>query len=238
MALKKLLATVGTVAGFAGFVLVGTLISSPGVRADDDDKSSSDEARIKQGLQIAPVHLTYSKHDRKLVGLGSYIVNAVSECNGCHSAGPATQFAPGHNPYLRLGPFTPPATVNPATYLGGGSDFGQIGPITSSTIPPHIVSRNLTPDKTGLPEGGATFAEFHDTIRLGIDHDHLHPNCSATITTNCFNPPFNGALLQVMPWPSYQDWTDHDLLAVYEYLKAIPCIQSAREALAGVHACS
>ena len=46
------------------------------------------------------------------------------------------------------------------------------------------------------------------------------------ITTNCFNPPFNGDLLQVMPWPEYQDWTDHDLVAIYEYLKAIPCIAS------------
>jgi hypothetical protein len=161
-----------------------------------------------------------------LVGLGSYIVNAVSECNGCHSAGPATQFADGHNPYLRLGPFTPPKMENPLTYLGGGRDFGQVGPITSSTIPPHIVSRNLTPDKTGLPEQGADFAEFFDSMRYGLDHDHLHPNCNGTITTNCFNPPFNGNLLQVMPWPAYQDWTDHDLRAVYEYLKAIPCIAS------------
>jgi hypothetical protein len=36
-------------------------------------------------------------------------------------------------------------------------------------------------------------------------------------------PPFNGDLLQVMPWPIFQDMTDHDLRAIYEYLKAIPC---------------
>jgi hypothetical protein len=117
--------------------------------------------------------------------------------------------------------------VNTATYLGGGRDFGQIGPITSSTIPPHIVSRNLTPDNTGLPEQGADFAEFYDSMKYGLDHDHLHRNCNGTtITTNCFNPPFNGDLLQVMPWPAYQDWTDRELLAVYAYLKAIPCIAS------------
>ena len=117
--------------------------------------------------------------------------------------------------------------MNTHTYLGGGRDFGQVGLITTSTIPPRIVSRNLTPDNSGLPEQGATFAEFHDTMRHGIDHDHLHPNCNGTtITNNCFLPPFNGDLLQVMPWPSYQEWTDRDLLAVYEYLKAIPCIAS------------
>jgi len=30
----------------------------------------------------------------------------------------------------------------------------------------------------------------------------------------------------VMRWPFFQNWTDHDLEAVYEYLKAIPCIAS------------
>ena len=40
------------------------------------------------------------------------------------------------------------------------------------------------------------------------------------------NPPFDGNLLQVMPWPAYRDWTDRDLLAIYEYLRSIPCIAS------------
>jgi|ERR1700687_5525745 len=237
---KQLVTAVGTVAGFAGLILAGPLLTSARVHADDkhsssprfdadDEHSSGDESQIELGLQIAPVHLTYQKHNRKLVGLGSYFVNAVSGCNGCHSAGPMTEYVGGHNPYQRLGPFTPPKILNTATYLGGGRDFLQIGPITSNNVPPHIVSRNLTPDRTGLPEGGAEFGEFFDSIRKGIDHDHLHPNCGEiingkVITTNCFNPPFNGDLLQVMPWPEYQDWTDHDLVAIYEYLKAIPCI--------------
>jgi hypothetical protein len=54
--------------------------------------------------------------------------------------------------------------------------------------------------------------------------DHLHPNCSATVTTNCFTPPFDGNLLQVMPWPIHRNMTDHDLRAIYEYLSAVPCI--------------
>jgi hypothetical protein len=232
MPAKQLFTVVGgTVAGFAGLVLAGTVLTSPPVHADDEH-GNSDEPRIELGLQIAPVNLTYHKEDRKLVGLGSYFVNAVSGCNGCHSAGPMTEYATGHNPYFRVGAsplFTAPKTLNSATYLGGGRDFLQIGPITSATVPPHIVSRNLTPDSTGLPEQGAEFSEFFDSIRTGIDHDHLHPNCNGTtITTNCFpaNSPFNGDLLQVMPWPEYQDWTDRDLRAIYEYLKAIPCIAS------------
>lgn len=232
MTRKQFTQGLGSAAGIAGFIIAGTMLSSPGLRADDDDQSNSDAARIEQGFQIAPVHLTYTKQNRKLVGLGSYIVNAMSDCNGCHSAGPQTEYA--SNPY-----FGQPKQYNTATYLAGGRDFGTI----SAPPSPHIVSRNLTPDKSGLPEGGATFAEFYQTIRHGIDHDHLHPNCSATVTTNCFPhgpglPPFNGDLLQIMPWPEYQDWTDHELQAVYEYLKAIPCTQTPSEALAGVHACS
>jgi hypothetical protein len=225
---KQRVAAIGTVAGSAGLILMGTLLASPRVPAADDEHSSSDESRIEVGLHIAPVHLVYAKHDRKLVGLGSYLVNAVIGCNGCHSAGTGTEYADHHNPYQRLGPlgpFTPPKIVNPVTYLGGGRDFLQIGPITSPTVPPHIVSRNLTPDETGIPAGG--FAEFFDSLRNGLDHDHLHPNCNGTtITTNCFNPPFNGDLLQVMPWPSLQELTDHDLHAMYTYLTAIPCVVS------------
>jgi len=224
---KKIITAIGMYTGLTGLILAGAVITSPAVRADDVN-SSSDRWRIDQGLQIAPVHLTYDKQDSDLVGLGSYIVNATGDCNGCHSMGPASQWVSGHNPYQRLGTaFTPPPIEDTRFYLGGGRDFGQIGPVTSATVPPHIISRNLTPDSSGLPEQGASFGEFVNSMTKGIDADGLHPNCNGTsITTNCFNPPFDGRLLQVMPWPAFKDWTDRDLLAVYTYLKAIPCIAS------------
>ena len=28
-----------------------------------------------------------------------------------------------------------------------------------------------------------------------------------------------------MPWPSLKDPSDHEIRAIYEYLKAVPCIQ-------------
>ena len=145
MSAKQLLKAAGAIAGCAGLILVGALINPSRVIADDERGSGDDDSKIELGLQIAPVHLTFARRNRSLVGLGSYIVNAVGECNGCHSAGPPTAFVPGHNPYFRLPFFTPPKQVNPATYLGGGSDFGQIQPGPS----PHIISRNLTPDKSG-----------------------------------------------------------------------------------------
>ena len=194
-------------------VLVGVLVSSPRGQAQGSD----DTPRIQQGLAIAPVPLNLVGLDPNLVGLGSYIVNAASDCNACHNPGPGNnQFLPGGNPY-----FSQSKTINKATYLGGGRDFGPLVPGNSA----HIISRNLTPDKTGLPEGGHTFAEFVQIMRTGVDMDHLHPTCSpSTINAGCVPPPFNGSLLQVMPWFNFQDMSDHDLQAIYAYLSAIPCV--------------
>jgi PKD domain len=89
---------------------------------------------------------------------------------------------------------------------------------------PHIISRNLTPDKTGLPGGGHSLQEFMQIIRTGIDMDHIHPTCAGKPDGKCIPPPFNGDLLQIMPWP-YSQMTDHDLQAIYEYLSAIPCVE-------------
>lgn len=210
--------TVATTLVFSALLLAGISASTPRGRAQEPGDDDGD-SRIQRGFEIAPVHLTFEEKNRKLVGLGSYLVN-MAGCNDCHDSGPAQEFVPGHNPYFGQSP----KKINPATYLGGGRDFGTI----SGPPSPHIISRNLTPStKTGLPEGDHTFEDFLVIIRTGKDFDHLHPNCSATITMNCFPPipPFDGDLLQIMPWPNYKELTDHDLRAIYEYLKAIPCVQ-------------
>jgi len=215
MTLRQFLKTIGSCAALAVVVLVGMSITSPRGQAYGEDNGGK-ESEIRQGFAIAPVPLNLDGKNRALVGLGSYLVNAVADCNGCHNAGPGNnQFLPGGNPY-----FGQPKMINQATYLGGGRDFGPVVPGGSV----HIVSRNLTPDKTGLPEGGHTFSEFVQIMRTGVDLDHLHPTCSATVTTNCLPPPFDGDLLQVMPWFADQNMTDHDLWVIYEYLGAIPCI--------------
>ena len=157
-----------------------------------------------------------------LVGLGSYIVNAQADCNGCHTLNPAVEYTPTGNPYLLSPPFSGKTTVDASHYLAGGNDFGPFpggpGSIT------HLYTRNLTPDKTGLPEGGHTFAEFKQIMRHGTDFDHTHPSCTGPGTpANCLPFPFNGDLLQVMPWPTFANMTDRDLLAIYTYLSAIQC---------------
>lgn len=217
MNITNFIKPVAVVAVLAAMAFATMLGSSRSARAGGDDDNDRNESKVRKGFQIAPVPLNLRGKDHELVGLGSYIVNAQADCNGCHSAGPQTEFAPGGNPY-----FNQPEKINTATYLGGGRNFGKV----SGPPSPDIISRNLTPDKTGRPEGGHTFNEFLRIIRTGVDMDHLHPNCSATITTNCFPPvpPVDGDLLQIMPWPIYKNMTEHDLRAIYEYLSAIPCI--------------
>jgi hypothetical protein len=224
MTLERLARAAATVAACAALVLVGTYVSSPHVRADDDDRDS-DESKIQRGFEIAPVRLDLHGKNRKLVGLGSYIVNAVADCNGCHTSSPADQYIPSGNPYLLPPVFKGKKKVNAANYLGGGNDFG---PLVDGSA--HIVSRNLTPDSTGLPEGGHTFEQFRLIMRTGVDFDHLHPTCPpGTVGPHCVPFPFNGALLQIMPWGAFQDMTDHDLRAIYEYLRAVPCVEGPED---------
>src|SRR6267378_3283893 len=121
-----------------------------------------------------------------LVGLGSYLVN-MGGCNDCHTGGgpPNFNFAAGGDPY-----FGQPKKTDPTTYLSGGLDFGPVGAPPS----PNIISRNLTPStKTGLPEGDHTFEQFLTILRTGKDFDHLHPNCSASLT--CLSHNGNGLLV-------------------------------------------
>lgn len=155
---------------------------------DDRDHSRGDDSRVEQGFDIAPVPLDLKGKNRELVGLGSYLVNAVGGCNDCHTNPP---YAAGGDPFMGQ-----PKKVNVDCYLAGGMQFGP------------FTSRNLTPEN-GLPEGH-TYQEFLTILRTGKDFDMAHPQF--------------GPLLQVMPWPTYQSMSDHDIRAIYEYLRSIPAI--------------
>jgi hypothetical protein len=195
-------------------LVAGTFVKTSRAYADDQD---GEESKIRQGFAIAPVTLNLAGKNRALVGLGSYIVNGAGDCNGCHSSGPTHQFVFGNNPY-----WGQQAVVDPTTYLGGGRDFGPYVNL------PHLYSRNLTPDTSGLPEGGRSFSDFVQIMRHGTDLDNLHPTCpgspAAGSPYTCLNPPFDGSLLQIMPWPAFTNMTDRDLRAIYTYLSAIPCV--------------
>jgi hypothetical protein len=88
-----------------------------------------------------------------------------------------------------------PKMINAAHYLAGGRPFGPFR------------SRNITPDPSSTLTHDQQYQEFVNVMRTGLDPDNLHPPIS---------------LLQVMPWSVYQDMTDRDLRAIFEYLSAIP----------------
>ena len=112
---------------------------------------AGDESRVKQGLAIAPVTLNLQGKNRALVGMGSYLVNAVSECNDCHTR---PNFELNHNPFKGQ-----PERINMQNYLTGGNQFG---PFTSA---------NLTPDANGRP-AGLSLNDFVHLLRTGETDDH------------------------------------------------------------------
>ena len=212
----QFLKTIGSSAALALVALVGMLITSRHGQASGQNAGNDEASEIQQGFAIAPVPLNLHGKNRALVGLGSYIVNAQSDCNGCHTSpdlGP--EFVKGEDPYFNQHP----TVVNPAAYLGGGRTFAVF---PNGAV---IQSRNLTPDITGRPEGGHTFEEFKTIMRTGKDFDHIHPPCPTIGSDGCIQPFVgDGDLLQIMPWPIHANMSDRDLLAIYEYLTAIPCI--------------
>jgi hypothetical protein len=163
----KSVATVVLALGFTGLVASIALHASPqsqgtssAVSADasvavEDSADAQDseslgtlQERIARGFEIAPVRLNLEGKDRDLVGLGSYLVNAVGGCNDCHTNPP---FAEGRDPYLGQSP-----KVNASRYLAGGTAFGP------------FVSRNLTPRANGRP-ANLTFEQFRIVMRHGYD---------------------------------------------------------------------
>lgn len=225
-----------TVLTSGALLLVAMPNTTPRVQASDF-RDEGEEQLVHIGFQIAPVPLNLEGKDRDLVGLGSFIVNAVADCNGCHTSGgpPNFNYAAGGNPY-----FNQKTKVDPTVYLSGGMDFGPVGTPTGPAMyaGPDIITRNLTPDKNGRPEGGNSREQFKQILRKGTDFDHIHPTCTSAqlaqiaaggtpvcIPTSPGNTP-DGDLLQVMPWPVFANMTDHQLDAIYEYLSAIPCLDN------------
>lgn len=122
--------------------------SQPVVRAGQD---FDDSFKVAEGLAISPVRLNLKNRDRRLVGIGSYIVNAQSACTQCHTAPP---YQSGGDPFQGQR-----EKDNKAHFLAGGLAFGP------------FVSPNITPDIDGKP-AGLSRPEFLRILRTGMTEDH------------------------------------------------------------------
>ena|SRR5690242_4741776 len=184
----------------SGLVVVGTLIKAPPVRAQFPHAN---------GVRIEALKESSSDYLRSIVGLRLAPVQL--------NIGNRDPMLVGLGSYLvnQVGgcndchtnpSFAPghnpylgqPKQINTDGYLAGGHPFPADNGDT--VIPP-----NITPDNTGKPKG-LNFRQFELAVRYGRDPDD------------------HNKILQVMPWPNFQDLTDRDLRAIYEYLSSIPSV--------------
>jgi hypothetical protein len=115
-----------------GLVMAALLVSSTHASADDGPECTvGQERKILQGLRSTPVPLDLSQTDPRLVGLGSYLVNAQGGCNDCHTNPPHVE---GGNPFLRQ-----PPVVNADGYLAAAWRLALSSPAISP--PARMASR-------------------------------------------------------------------------------------------------
>jgi len=221
---KNRLITVGSCV--ASLVALGLLTAPHKMARGQETLDSYQYSRqAQQGREITPVTVNLMGKDPNLVYIGSYLVNGQGGCNSCHTCPSFTGVNPflvgGRGfpvgpsvpapalPHLPIGPKPPgPPTahtpVNTSFFLGGGTPFPNGGKPFKGAV---LRSPNITPDSEGLP-GGLSFADFKSAMQSG------------TVSTK------PGHILQVMPWPTLHNLYDNDLMAIYQYLSAIPSAPS------------
>ena len=154
----------------------------------------ANDQRAEIGFEIARQQGIALDETQPAVGLGSYLVNAAG-CNDCHTW---LNYAPGGDPFRRQ-----PKQIPLANYLGGGRLFA---------LPTeNVCSRNISPAPGTHKPAGLSRADFLYVMRTGCDPQEGN-----------FRDPQHCELLQVMPWPNYQDMRAQDISAIYSYLSALP----------------
>ena len=186
------------VAASAFLVTFGiAIVTAEHDRPGQIESHDSDDVRVRVGFDYAHaqgIAFNLRHRDRELVGLGSYLVNAIGGCNDCHTAPPYTK-----DPYSRARR----TEADQQRVLSRRRI--AVRTLPSACRRPRRSRATSRPSKTACPRD-LTFAQFRHVIRTGEDPD---------------NP---GQVLRVMPWPIYQTMTDHDLRAIYEFLLSIPAI--------------
>ncbi|HXW83710.1 MAG TPA: hypothetical protein VEJ86_04850 [Candidatus Binataceae bacterium] len=217
--MKHLVSKLAMACVVAGVALGGMARAQLASSASSSKPDPIAASEVQQGYDISPIpksRLNLKGKNSDLVGLGSYLVNGVGDCSGCHTYPEylATDDTAGSNPTAG-DPFsgTPSsqgtstqltANFNVSHYMAGGQCFGP------------VMARNIAPDDDGLPEG-LTEDAFITAMRTGED---VHCEASPSDPICAIEP--DAPVLQVMPWPTYHSMTTRELEAIYEYLTALP----------------
>jgi hypothetical protein len=166
-----------------------------------------DPDNVLRGLAIQPLATpstfeTLDARDQALFGRGSYIVNALADCSGCHT-NPSRNFADGPD-FLR---------INTARYLEGGAVW---------VVPPFRQAqtgyvRSMSPNLIGAGEGffhetGISFPLFDSLLATGLHVDDPDP----------------ARLAWPMQWAHFRLMTLDDLEAVYTYMRTLDSPQVDR----------
>lgn len=114
--------------------------------------SSEANTMAQRGLAISPVPVNLKGRDKNLVGLGSYLVNAVADCGGCHTF---PRYLNGGDPFHGTPEKAVARQLNTKHFLAGGYCFGP------------VMSTNLTPDLDDGDPADMTLMQFMTAMRTG-----------------------------------------------------------------------
>ena len=169
-----------------------------------------DPNNVLRGLAIVPVDLgppnNATPGQTGQFGRGSYIVNAVADCSGCHSNPARNRTSPVH-------------AVNTAQYLSGGQVFVTPPPLQPLLRTTRAMSENLVgqargffngTDQSVTPARPVDFTTFLRLITQGVHADDPLP------PTGLQRP-----LGFPMPYAAFRKMTLDDLEAVYTYLNEV-----------------
>jgi mono/diheme cytochrome c family protein len=172
---------------------------------DGSNLPVSDPQFMLRGLAIRPLAApadlgARSAGEQRAIGRGSYLVNSVAHCSGCHTNPPRIGGLPPTDPRF--------LDINTANYLSGGRVFPvapQLGPTLRQT---RTMSANLSGAANGyLNKPGTDFSSFLTTLTQGMKMSRAG---------------MPRALGSPMPFEHFRRMALDDLEAIWTYLKTIP----------------
>jgi hypothetical protein len=164
--------------------------------SDPQGNSIPDPGNLLRGLAINPLGEVTPPTDtagQSLFARGSYLINAMADCNGCHT-----------NPSTTSQTST---KLNAAMYLTGGQVFDTPPPLQPLLGTVRAASANLQGSTNGFfTKSTVEFSTFLTLITQGIHAD---------------DPPPQAHLAFPMPWQTFRNMQLADLQAIFVYMNTV-----------------